>query len=228
MTTLPSAALRPQTRSRRNTVDASPKRPNPIIQRVKAAQQELFPYQDDRTSFDRALKEEEEKVRQDLERSMRAKRRDQARRVSRGTSGHLAAKDSWDPSKSLVDHTMPPSPRTPLKSKDNLERGHLDNFKFPRYKEEKPAQPDMLHANWVPPSPTRLLATHMDRGPSSPTKRLAPLAPFTPFVRTRSESMSSLVDEQPPSPSKRKRNASVQALFDRIHSEARKQGYHVA
>nr|GAT59024.1 predicted protein [Mycena chlorophos] len=230
---MPSATVRfvPTTprrsQARRNTVDSSPKREKPIIERVKVVQKEQpgHQYRDDHTSFDRAKREEEERALHDLERATRAKRREEARKVARKSGG---SRDSWNPAEHIVS-SVPLSPhRGSLRAKENDERGRLESFKFPRlkdaafpyFKEEKPTQPELLHANWCPPSPS---------------KRLAPLAPYNPFVRARSESLSSVVDSGPPSPAKHKRavsahprpEAPVQALFQRIHAEARRQGYQI-
>ncbi|KAJ7070838.1 hypothetical protein C8F01DRAFT_399591 [Mycena amicta] len=214
-----------QSRSRRNTVDLSPQRPNPVSHRVKnrSSQQEQYQYRDHQASFDGMNWEEEERAHQDIQQAIRANRRDEApARRSRVVRKSTASKVSWNPENHILASpaAMPLSQRGPLRPKENYERRRLESFKFPRFQDDRPPQPELLHAHWCPPPPT---------------KRLAPLAPFNPLVRARSESMSSVVEEGPPSPARHKRNVSVQnqknapvqALFQRIHAEARKQGFEI-
>ncbi|KAJ7293127.1 hypothetical protein C8J57DRAFT_1210764 [Mycena rebaudengoi] len=291
-------------RARRNTmVEPSEKQ---LIQRIKAAQQQGYApqYVDDRASFYRAQRAEEERIQQDTERALRAQRREKARKTARALKVEQAAPvDPLDDYRhvrytnretprdvfpnpfdytiqhrnmraepqpgfateprifrtahsapfiiesrtSARNHTLacPPKPRHPTTPSSGETRtasngaalpltqtipsrlyptrsrttpigcngatvstteGPRENFRFP------PAEPPKRIRHFPVEDEVPLRST--------PTKRLAPLSRFNPFVRARSESLSSIEDELPLTAAKLKRNASVSALFARIHREA--------
>ncbi|KAJ7225266.1 hypothetical protein GGX14DRAFT_386188 [Mycena pura] len=214
--TLHYAAPVPKVRARRNTTESGNRRQRPVIQLVKASQQQhyAYKYMDDQASFERVQKAEEEKIQQDNEREVRARRRNKARKAALASKAaeqnpsFTPTKDAWNPAENLVHGPVVARPqRAPFRVVQNSERSRLESFTFPRVQPSTPVRKPPLQG---PANP-------------SPTKRLAPLPPFNPFVRMRSESLSSLIDEMPPvqgSPGKLKRNASVSALFARIHREA--------
>ncbi|KAJ7103323.1 hypothetical protein B0H15DRAFT_811839 [Mycena belliarum] len=187
-------------RTRRNTIEPSGRHPPHMIQLVRASQQQQYAneYLDDRSSFVRAQKAEEERIQQDMERAARAQRRKVARGRAQPRSGDVRRPDG-------VPH---------LHRTDGIdERGRLEAFQFPRF--DTRAQPR--------PRPLIFPVAPRHVAPMPSPKRLAPLPRFNPFVRARSESLSSVVEGEQPArddPGKRKRNASVSALFARIHREA--------
>ncbi|KAJ7161367.1 hypothetical protein C8R43DRAFT_332050 [Mycena crocata] len=223
-------------RMRRNTVEGSPaRRQQPMIRLIKASQQQQYAYEyiDDRSSFVRVQKAEEERIQQDRERALRAQRRNKARKAARASKAAEQAADAtddWEPiplpdatddwqpipvPDSYPDHPAAHSHNSSIRRTTKTgERVRLDSFVFPTFdpKQQVQARPPPLDN----PPP---LYRGMPSIPSS-TKRLAPLSRFNPFVRARSESLSSLIDEAEALPEKRKRNASLTALFQRIHREA--------
>ncbi|KAJ7751281.1 hypothetical protein DFH07DRAFT_961065 [Mycena maculata] len=199
-------------------------RQQPMIQLVKASQQQQYAYAylDDRGSFVRAQKAEEERIQQDMERALRAQRRNKARQVVRASKAveqvaNAASVDGWYHGGNARYPNVAPKPRQVIpkpQQVQNSEKSRLQHFKFPQL---EPTRPQFIGAvRNAPPFPL-------------PTERLAPLSRFNPFaMRARSESLSSIENDRATDAGKRKRNASVSALFARIHREAenmRRQGY---
>ncbi|KAJ6504410.1 hypothetical protein DFH09DRAFT_1335423 [Mycena vulgaris] len=203
-----------------------------MIQLVKASQQQQYAYEyiDDRGSFVRAQKAEEERIQQDMERALRAQRRNKARKIARASKAaeHAVTQSStyedWyqgeNPRHAIIVPRSPPGqppiivPHAPLAilMDENGERGRLQGFEFPRLDAKTQVSR---------PPPLKFPAAIRYDLPLSSPKRLAPLSRFNPFVRARSESLSSLFDDEPPAREPvKKRNASVSALFARIHREA--------
>ncbi|KAJ6503324.1 hypothetical protein C8R47DRAFT_1210590 [Mycena vitilis] len=221
----PAPLYGPPTRTRRNTMEPNGRQNQNMIQLVKESQRQQYAHEyiDDRSSFVRAQKAEEERIQQDMERAMRAQRRERARKFARASKAaeqrvQSTPVDDWRHGGNVRRPSIVAcAPQPTVGMTERFERGRLESFQFP-YVQTK----TRTHAR--PPVPLKFQAAERRAPPvPSPNKRLAPLPRFNPFVRARSESLSSLMDDEQPGndPAKRKRNASVSALFARINEAAR-------
>ncbi|KAJ7705966.1 hypothetical protein B0H17DRAFT_1125788 [Mycena rosella] len=205
-----------QPRMRRNTMEPSGRRPNSsntptntLMTAAASCEHRKKKVAIDVVHFDGADLSccVEERIQQDLERALRAQRRNKARKVARASKAAEQAADS-----ACVDWQQAPNVRRPsivqvMATNESAERGRLQGFKFPQ-----------LNTKPQRPPPLKFPATAHAAPPLPSPKRLAPLPRFNPFVRARSESLSSLIEDEPPA--RERRNASVSALFARIHREA--------
>ncbi|KAJ7897068.1 hypothetical protein B0H14DRAFT_3124643, partial [Mycena olivaceomarginata] len=211
-----------------------------MIQLVKAAQQQQYAYEyiDDRSSFVRTQKAEEERIQQDMERAMRAQRRNKARKTARASEAAEQAVhpptvvDDWQYNSSRRPSAVVYPQRTAVTATPISDWRHGSNVRRPSvvaYPQQSAVRVDAVRtveqiSSSPPRQATPVPVAHyaVTRSPpQSPSKHLAPIPRFNPFERARSESLSSLLDDEKAGKQRRRsRNASVSALFSRIHREA--------
>ncbi|KAJ6575327.1 hypothetical protein B0H19DRAFT_1128174 [Mycena capillaripes] len=119
-------------RARRNTMEPSGRQHQNMIQLVKASQRQQYAHEyiDDRSSFVRAQQVEEERIQQDMERAMRAQRRNKARQIARTSkvgeqTVHTSPVDHWRHGGNVRRPSIGAYPQPTVRLVGHVERGEF-------------------------------------------------------------------------------------------------------